>query len=141
MDLKESLNIIGEKLGPSVEEILYDGLPEGSESQWQYDEELINDIAEAVNNWVSRLDHLQDPWLVSYFDSNSWTTISKKVTQTEAYKIWYKATKGGKENFDATSDTYFYMGSASEVLDGRHKVDEEEDDFSISYLLNKSFGE
>ena len=141
MSLEKSLDTIGKTLGPTVEEILNDGLPEGSNPEWKYDEELINDIAAAIEKWVSRLDDLEEPWVVSYFNSETWQTVSKKMTQPEAYKIWYQRTRCGKENCNPSFDCYFYMGPAKEVLNGRHPIEEDEDDFSLRYLLNKSFGE
>ena len=54
MRIADDISTIGWLLGPDVEEILYDGLPGGSEEGWGYDQELVADIASACRKWQER---------------------------------------------------------------------------------------
>lgn len=53
MGLREDLDVIGNVLG-DAEETLADGLPDGSEADWGYDEKLVADIAAACRAWQAR---------------------------------------------------------------------------------------
>lgn len=140
MTLEEALNVISENLYSSYEE-LKSGLPGGTLADWNYDERLVVEIAEAVVRWKSRQRTIQDPYVVWFFDGLDWKKVSKEMYQEDAYREWYRLTGGGRKQNDSKCETYFYLGSADETLEGRHPVEEEEDDFSVNYLLNKSFGE
>lgn len=141
MNRREALEIISNSMYASYEE-LFDGLPEGSNADWGYDEQLVLEIAEAVLRWKSRLNRIKDPYVVWYFDGSRWFKITEEKYQEQAYKDWYSLTKGGKEKSKATEPTYYFLGPADLVLSERHDPEElkEEDDFSINYLLSKSFG-
>lgn len=52
--LVDALDLIGETLGSDVEETLCDGLPGGAESVWDYDAQLVHDIANACRAWLER---------------------------------------------------------------------------------------
>jgi hypothetical protein len=54
MTLKEAMDLIGNILGPDVEDILYCGLPDGTSSEWGYDEQLAIDIAAVILKWRER---------------------------------------------------------------------------------------
>lgn len=58
MTKDEALDIISEHLGSTVEEVLSDGLPDGSSEDLGYDSQLIKDIALAVNRWKIRIKKL-----------------------------------------------------------------------------------
>jgi hypothetical protein len=53
MKLHEAFSVIAEVLG-DVDQTLSDGLPDGSNPEWHYDEELVVDIAEACERWRNR---------------------------------------------------------------------------------------
>jgi hypothetical protein len=61
--------------------------------------------------------------------------------QNEAYREWYALTSGAKDRCDASHETYYFLGRGNNAPIGRHSIEENEDDFSIRYLLNKSFGD
>lgn len=54
MTLSKALRLIGDAFG-DLDSVLRDGLPEGRDSDWGYDEQLVIDIGEAVVRWKSRL--------------------------------------------------------------------------------------
>jgi hypothetical protein len=140
MNKDEALSVISDSLYSAYKE-LSDGLPGGSDEEWGYDEELVIEIAEACIKWKARKSDIEDPYVVWYFDNESWSKITTDMYQEDAYKEWWRLTSAGKERHDSSSETYFFLGSSNEVLSGRHGVEVEDDDFSIGYLLNKSFGE
>lgn len=141
MELREALKIISDSLYSSYEE-LSDGLPNGANPEWEYDEQLVLDVAEAVIRWQSRLHQIKDPYVVWFFDGMVWSKITEEKYQEQAYKDWYRLTEGGVVKSKPTDETYYFLGSPDLVLLGRHDPEELaiEDDFSIGYLLNKSFG-
>ena len=53
-DLDDAFDVIGEMLGPVVERMLYDGMSEGTNPQWNYDAQLVHDIAQACESWSKR---------------------------------------------------------------------------------------
>lgn len=91
--------------------------------------------------WRSRSNTIQNPYCVWYWDGNSWSKLTKDMYQEDAYKEWYRLTRGGKFNASPKSENYYYLGLSEEVLLNRHSYESEEDNFSIRYLLNKSFGD
>lgn len=141
MNQQEALEIISGSMYASYEE-LRDGLPNGPDDEWCYDEQLVIEVAEAVLRWQSRLNPIKDPYTVWFFDGVIWSKMTKDKYQEEAYKDWYHLTQGGTVMHNSTCPTYFLLGSSNLKLEGRHLAEEfqEEDNFSISYLLNKSFG-
>lgn len=52
--IQKALDVIGFALAETETE-LCDGLPDGSESHWGYDEQLVRDIALAVHRWNQRV--------------------------------------------------------------------------------------
>lgn len=140
MNQQEALEVISGALYGAYKELI-GGLPGGSDEEWGYDEDLVVEIAEACARWKSRQSHLEDPYTVWFFNGSDWLRFTEDMYQEKAYKEWYRLTDGGKENCDSSSETYFFLGSSNAELSGRHNDDLEEDDFSISYLLNKTFGE
>lgn len=54
MTQEQALDVIGEALGSKVEDILWDGLPDGADSEWGYDEQLVLDIGVACVEWIAR---------------------------------------------------------------------------------------
>ena len=141
MNLEQALDLISDVAYDSYKELI-DGLPEGSNSEWNYDVQLVMELAEAWQRWRDRQDAIEDPYVVWHFDGSKWSKITKEMYQEDAYKDWYRLTKGCTENHNASFERYYYLGSAHEELEGRHEFEEEDDDdFSIGYLLSKSFGE
>jgi hypothetical protein len=138
---KEALNVIGYIFG-DLEEVLGDGLPGGKNEEWNYDDQLVLDIAQACKRWEDRQTDLEQPWSVSFFngDDSTWETIESGLRKEEAYRVWWSKTAGATEQQNSGSHNYYYMCPESEPLDGRHRFEEEEDDFSYRYLLDKSFG-
>lgn len=120
---------------------LESGLPTGGCPEMGFDEQLILDIAQAFTSWQARKNQIQDPYCVWYFNSSSWSKVTKDLYQEDAYKEWYRLTSGGRINSKPSFDSYYFLGPSSLTLEGRHDLDAEKDDFSIRYLLNKSFGE
>lgn len=120
---------------------LLDGLPSGNSSDMGFDDQLVIDIARAFISWQSRLNEIKDPYCVWYYDGNDWSKVTKDLYQEDAYKEWYRLTQGGKKNNKASCEMYYFLGPSSLKLFGRHDQPEEGDDFSIRYLLAKSFGE
>lgn len=120
---------------------LKSGLPNGSCSDLGFDETLILEIAQAFSSWQSRINSIKDPYTVWYYDGNVWSRLTKDLYQEDAYKEWYRLTRGGKQNNKASCETYYFLGSSNLKLVGRHEQAEEGDDFSIKYLLSKSFGD
>lgn len=53
MTLDEALRLIGDAFG-NFDRTLSDGLPDGDDSDWGYDEQLVKEIAEAVVRWNAR---------------------------------------------------------------------------------------
>lgn len=133
-ELSEALEIIEQSLPETHKELLY-GL-----KNCNYDQELISDIAKAISSWKSKQRYIKDPYVVHFFDGKSWSKITEEMYQQDAYRKWYSLTKGGKQNNDSRSKTYYFLGSADLKLEGRHQEEVEEED-SIRYLLNKSFGD
>ena len=120
---------------------LAEGLPTGVSSQMGFDEQLICDIAQAFEAWQSRINKIQDPYCVWFFDGDKWSKVTKDMYQEDAYRQWYILTSGGKKMSKPSFPVYYYLGSSNLTLVGRHDDEQEEDDFSIKYLLSKSFGE
>lgn len=54
ISLTDALDLIGLAFG-NLEDTLYSGLPDGKDSDWCYDEQLVFDIAKAVQAWNSRI--------------------------------------------------------------------------------------
>lgn len=54
MTKEQALDVIGEALGGKVEEVLWDGLPDGADSEWGYDEQLVLDLGTACVEWIAR---------------------------------------------------------------------------------------
>ena len=105
------------------------------------DDELIFDIAKAFLAWRSRTREIKDPYCVWHFDGSTWAKVTKDMYQEDAYREWYRITKGGKVKAKPTEESYYYLGSSGLILSGRHEETGPEDDFSIKYLLSKSFGD
>ena len=55
MSTQDNLYIIADDMYSCYKE-LHDGLPNGAESQWGYDEKLVDDIANAILRWRKRKD-------------------------------------------------------------------------------------
>lgn len=53
MTLEEALKTVGNTLG-NVDETLSQGLPDGVNSEWGYDEKLVIEIGEACGRWRLR---------------------------------------------------------------------------------------
>jgi hypothetical protein len=49
-----ALDVISEILGPATAQTLRDGLPDGSNSEWEYDEKLVREIGLACHLWAER---------------------------------------------------------------------------------------
>ena len=141
MNQQEALDIIGDSMY-FVHRELCEGLPDGSNPEWGYDEQLVVEIAEAVVKWHSRQHQIKDPYVVWFYNGFSWSKVTEEKYQEEAYKDWYALTESGKIRNNSTCETYYFLGSADLVLTDKYDPDtlKEEDDFSIGYLLNKSFG-
>jgi hypothetical protein len=120
---------------------LKSGLPNGSCPEMGYDEQLILDIANAFTSWQSRKDRIQDPYCVWFFDGDSWSKVTKDMYQEDAYKVWYKLTSGGRKMNNQSHSSYYHLGKSNLKLSGRHEEESQQDDFSIKYLLAKSFGD
>ena len=58
MNKDDALSVIGEFLGPTVTEVLTDGLPSGSDEDLKFDEQLVKDIARACERWQVRIGKL-----------------------------------------------------------------------------------
>lgn len=138
LELEDALETISDVLSDASEE-LKGGLPGGSFEEWNYDEKLVRDIALACLSWQSRVSPIQDPYSVWFFDGSSWERKTKDMYQEEAYKEWYRLTSGGKEMNNSSCKVYYHLCSSKETLLNRHCESDDEDDFSIGYLLNKSF--
>lgn len=54
MTLEKSLDLIDKNLGPSVGDIFRDGLPDGANPEWCYDEQLVRAIGFALLEWEER---------------------------------------------------------------------------------------
>ena len=52
-DIREALNVIA-MASYSTYKDLTDGLPDGSNPEWGYDEQLVKDIHAAVQSWLIR---------------------------------------------------------------------------------------
>ena len=142
MKIEDAFDLISLVLGSDIEDVLRDGLPDGKDYEdCGYDKRLVYDIASAVKAWQNRLSPLVDPYVVSYFNGRIWTTVTEEMRQEEAYREWFELTKKGTEQCNPACKTYFYLHRTDEELNGRHEVEEEEEDFSVKYLLGKSFGE
>jgi hypothetical protein len=120
---------------------LQEGLPGGSCPEMGFDEELILEISTAFTSWQSRRNHIQDPYCVWFFDGVAWSKATKDMYQEDAYKAWYRLTSGGKKLSKPSFDSYYFLGRSNLMLSGRHEVTPDEDDFSIKYLLAKTFGD
>lgn len=105
------------------------------------DSALVDDIAKAFTAWRGRVNQIQNPYCVWYWDGQSWAKVTKDMYQEDAYKEWYRLTKGGKVSGNPTCENYYFLGSATQAMTERHPREVESDDFSIRYLLSKSFGE
>jgi len=138
-NLEEALEAISNALYGTYKELV-DGMPGGSYEEWGYDEQLAIEIGQAVDRWRNRKSNIQDPFVVSLFNGTSWSRVTEDMYQEDAYKEWYRLTNGGKTQAGPKDETYYYLGSSKEELDGRHRIEKEEDGFSINYLLEKSFG-
>jgi len=140
MNLTEALEIIS-NFDFDHYKVLKAGLPTGKHSEVGYDERLVIEIGAAFKSWVARQDQIQDPYCVWFFDGTAWSKATEDLYEEDAYKAWYNLTDSAKTNKDSSFQTYYYFGSSREELKGRHKTKADDDDFSIGYLLNKSFGE
>lgn len=105
------------------------------------DDDLVYDITKAFLAWRSRTREIKDPYCVWHFDGTIWTKATKDMYQEDAYREWYRITKGGRIKAKPTEESYYYLGSSELVLSGRHEETTQEDNFSIKYLLSKSFGD
>ena len=139
MNPDEALKIVSDILYETYKE-LRDGLPGGSDEEWGYDEELVIDIAKACLRFQNRKSILQDPYVVWFFNGSEWSVASEEMLMEDAYKEWYKLTCGAKKQRDSSFETYYHLDLLSNKPSGRHYL-ENDDDFSINYLLNKSFGD
>lgn len=54
ISLIDALGLIGLAFG-NLEDTLYSGLPNGKDSDWCYDEQLVFDIAKTVQSWNKRV--------------------------------------------------------------------------------------
>lgn len=104
------------------------------------DDQLVHDIKNAFLAWRERTREIKDPYCVWYFDG-SWSKVTKDMYQEDAYREWYRLTKGGKMMSKALHGPYYYLGKSDLILSGPHEEESVEDDFSIKYLLSKTFGE
>jgi len=134
MNRKEALNTIGYVLGEVEEEL---------DSNNKFDDQIIIEIGQACKNWEDRQDDLEVPWSVRLFDGNKkiWIMVKSGIKKEEAYRVWYQQTSGGTLCNDSRSDSYYFMCPENIKLYDRHEYDDDDDDFSYRYLLNKSFGE
>lgn len=133
--LEESLEIISSHAYNIAQEL------KASLSEGYFDEVLIQDISSAFLSWRERIEKIKDAYCVWYWNGSLWSKASKDMYQEDAYREWYRLTKGGRKEFGPKCDTYYYLGSAKLSLTEKHPVESEADDFSIRYLLAKSFGE
>jgi len=53
LPLEEDLEVIGNTFG-DLEETLRDGLPDGPDPDFEYDEQLVQEIADACRRWQER---------------------------------------------------------------------------------------
>lgn len=138
MILSEALEIISEDLYDTSEE-LSDGLPEGSNSEWGYDSQLAVEIAEAVIRWNHRKKSvIKDPYVIWKYQDGKFQKDSIEMYQEDAYREWYRLTGGNRRNHNSDFEVYYILESAK----WNQEVEAEEaDDFSVRYLLNKSFGD
>lgn len=120
---------------------LKDGMSGGTNEDLGFDEKLAVDISKAFSDWRARTEEIKDPYSVWFFDGERWSKVTKNLYQEDAYKEWYRLTSGGRKNSKPSFETYYFLGSSYANLVGRHEIEEQEDDFSIRYLLNKSFGD
>ena len=138
--IEQAISIISSHAYNSSNE-LESGLPTGSCSEMGYDEQLILDIAKAFTEWQTRKNQIQDPYCVWFFDGECWSKATKDMYKEDAYREWYRLTSGGRKMSKSSSSTYYFLGKSNLVLMGRHEDEPEQDDFSIRYLLSKSFGD
>lgn len=140
MNFKEAKNIIGHCLN-NIDEALLDGLPGGRNEEWNYDEQLIIDIGLACQQWEQRQSALEQPWAVSFYngDTNSWELLDAGLRKADAYRLWWAETHGATRSSNPADHNYYYMHLETEQLNGRHQPETEGDDFSVRYLLDKSF--
>lgn len=54
-ELEEALSEIGDAFG-NFDETIVQGLPDGCNSEWGYDRQLVLDLAEAVKKWKERVE-------------------------------------------------------------------------------------
>jgi hypothetical protein len=133
--VEESLEVISDH-AYSIAQELRSSLVDG-----YFDEDLIRDIGSAFLAWRDRVEKIKDAYCVWYWDGSSWSKVSKDMYQEDAYREWYRLTKGGRKESGPKCDTYYYLGSTKLKMAEKHPVESETDDFSIRYLLSKSFGE
>lgn len=105
------------------------------------DDQLIYDIKNAFVSWRERTREIKDPYCVWYFDGNIWSKVTKDMYQEDAYREWYRLTKGGKVMSKPSHSSYYHLGKSDLILTGPHEEESERDDFSIKYLLSKTFGD
>jgi len=135
--IKEAMELIS-LYSMDIYNSLSSGLENGSNSELGFDEELVLDIAKAFGNWRSRSSKIKDPYVVWYFNGDSWSKVTKDLYQQDAYREWYRLTKGGKTNNGPNQACYYFLGPSNLILEGRHLNEENAGD-SIGYLLSKSF--
>lgn len=141
MTIDEALSIISNLLGPDVGKNFKRGLPNGSESSWKYDERLCIEVAESCLSWKDRLCPIEDPWKVSFYNGNDWSDYTNKpMYHQDAYRVWYKVTEGGSVKNKSSCGEYYRLVKFWHKFELDEPEDEEEDSFSIRYLLDKSFG-
>lgn len=126
MDLETALKIIYNGLPETAME-LRNGSPGGKEDSWNYDLNLITEIAEVVLRWQSRQKKLENPYVVWYFDGSNWEQKTSEMTIEKAYREWYAFTSNGTKQKDRTEETYYFIGRFDLVLNGRHPKADEED--------------
>ena len=72
MDTEEALEVISNLIYSASKE-LRDGLPGGSDEEWNYDDALVIEIAGACIKWQSRQSQSEDPYVVWFFRGESWS--------------------------------------------------------------------
>lgn len=139
-DLTEALSIISECLGLEVKKIISSDISVNKDLVLGYDEKLCIEIATACISWKNRVCPIQDPWKVGFFNGESWELITNKpLYQQDAYRIWYKQTNGGTQLHQKSCGQYYCLINYFKDFETNDET-QDEDDFSISYLLTKSFG-
>lgn len=134
LSVEKALDIIGWVLGPNTEEDL-------CKPEYQYDDELILEIGQACQKWRERQEAKTKGWSLYYFngETTTWAVVQDRMKQNQAYQLWYEKTKGNTTEHNKACHSFYYLGKDGEELSGREIDDDEEDDFSVSYLLEKSF--